>query len=110
MLRAGEWLRELRTRERALERGARGGAQPSSEAEPRPRGRSALERGGIPPEGVFSPRARRSLGDVAVCPSSEAGFRPRGAGADRFDGSPRLLRVVGPYHRVVVVLGVIYNS
>jgi hypothetical protein len=46
---------------------------------------------------------------MAVCPSSEVGFRPRGARADRFDGPSRLLRVVGPYHRAVIVLGVIYD-
>jgi hypothetical protein len=40
---------------------ARGGVQPSSEAEFRPRGRPALEQGGVSPEGAFSPRARRSL-------------------------------------------------
>jgi hypothetical protein len=98
-------------------------ARASSEAESHLRGRPALERGGTPPEGapalerggttpegVFSPRARRSLGDMAVFPSSEAGFRPRGAGVDHFDGPPRLLRVVGPCHWAVVVLGVIYDS
>jgi hypothetical protein len=61
------------------------------------------------PEGAPSPRARRSLGDMAAYPSSEAGFRPRGAGADRFGGPPRLLRAVGPCHRSVIVLGVIYD-
>jgi hypothetical protein len=65
----------------------------SSEAEPHPRGRPALERGGTSPEGAFSPRARRNLtrgvtsprarwGFVRAvpCPSSEAEFRPRGPG------------------------------
>jgi hypothetical protein len=124
MLQPGEWVQELRTRKN-LERGGassegasnprarwsltRGGVQPSSEAESDPRGRPALERGRVSPEGAYSPRARRSLGDMAVYPSSEAEFRPRGAGADRFGGPPRLLRVVGPYHRVVIVLGVIHD-
>jgi hypothetical protein len=39
---------------------ARGGAQPSSEAEPQPRGRPALERGGILPVRHRHPRAKRS--------------------------------------------------
>jgi hypothetical protein len=124
MLRSVEWVRELRTRE-SLERGrmlpegasdprarpslTQGGAQPSSEAESRPRGRPALERGGVSPEGAPSPRARRSLSDMAAYPSSEAGFRPRGAGDDRFGGPPRFLRVVVPCHRAVIVLGVIYD-
>jgi hypothetical protein len=56
----------------------------SSEAEPHPRGRPALKRGGTSPEGASDPRARRSLGGTVVYPLSEAGFRPRGAGADRF--------------------------
>jgi hypothetical protein len=94
---------------------ARGGVQPSSEAESRPRGRPALERGGVSPEGASSPRARRSLaqggihasseavfcprgasshrarrsfGGTALCPSSEAEFRLRGAGADHLMGRP----------------------
>jgi hypothetical protein len=46
---------------------------------------------------------------MVAYPSSEAGFRPTGVGADRFGGPPRLLRVVGPCHRVVIVLGVIYD-
>jgi hypothetical protein len=60
---------------------ARGCAQPSSEAESRPRGRPALERGGDSPEGASGPRARRSFGVTAPGPSSEAEFCPRGAGA-----------------------------
>jgi hypothetical protein len=62
-----------------------GGGEPvraSSEAESHPRGRPALERGGTSPEGATSPRARRSLVSVALCPSSEAEFRPRVAGAN----------------------------
>jgi hypothetical protein len=86
------------------------GAQPSSEAEIRPRVRIALdrggvllegcpgwkpdgpraldgfERGGVSPEGVSSPRAMRSFGGTTPGPSSEAEFRPRGAGADRLMG------------------------
>jgi hypothetical protein len=44
------------------------------------RRRPALERGGTLPEGVPSPRARWSFISVALCPSSEAEFRPRVAG------------------------------
>jgi hypothetical protein len=62
-----------------------------------------------PARGGVQPRARRNIGDMAACPTSEARFRPRGAGADRFGGPPRLLRVMGPCRRVVIVLGVIYN-
>jgi hypothetical protein len=62
---------------------ARGGGPTlaSSEAEFRPRGRPALERGGVSPEGAPSPRAKWSFGVAAPGPSSEAEFRPRGAGA-----------------------------
>jgi hypothetical protein len=76
----------------------------SSEAEPRSRGRSALDRDGTSLEGVSStrarrnparggrpnparggasleratnPRAKRSFTSAAPCPSSEAEFRPR---------------------------------
>jgi hypothetical protein len=52
----------------------------SSEAESRPRGRPALERGGVSSEGASSPRARCSLVSTALCPSSETEFRPRGLG------------------------------
>jgi hypothetical protein len=48
-------------------------AKASSEAEPNPRGRPALERGGTSPEGASSPRARRNLTRGGVQPSSEAG-------------------------------------
>jgi hypothetical protein len=51
----------------------------SSEAETRPRGRSALERGGTSPVGASSPRARRGFVSAALCPSSEAEFRSRAA-------------------------------
>jgi hypothetical protein len=46
-------------RPRAMRRFARGGVQPSSEAEILPRGRPALERGGDSPEGASIPRVRR---------------------------------------------------
>jgi hypothetical protein len=49
----------------------------SREAETRSRGRPALERGGTPPEGVTSPRARRRFASAAPRPSSEVEFRPR---------------------------------
>jgi hypothetical protein len=62
----------------------------SSEAESRPRGRPALERGGVSPEGASSPRVRRSSIGTVSYPSSEAEFRPRGAGADRSGGPLRL--------------------
>jgi hypothetical protein len=39
---------------------ARGGVQPPSEAEPHPRGRPALERGGVLPVRHRAPRAKRS--------------------------------------------------
>jgi hypothetical protein len=94
---------------RARRNTTRGGVRPSSEAESHPRGRPALERGGVSPEGAPSPRVRWSLGDMAAYPSSKVGFRSRGAGADRFGGPPRLLSAMGPCHRVVIVLGVIYN-
>jgi hypothetical protein len=61
MLRSGEWVRERSTRE-------------------------SLKRGGDPPEGASSPRARRSSSGTVLCPSSEAEFRPRGAGVDRLTG------------------------
>jgi hypothetical protein len=66
----------------------------SSEAKPHPRGRLALERGGASPEGASSPRARRSFVSAVLCPSSEAEFRPRVAGADR---SGRLLGPLGSW-------------
>jgi hypothetical protein len=40
---------------------ARGGVQPSSEAKPRPRGRLALERGGVLLARCCGPRAKRSF-------------------------------------------------
>jgi hypothetical protein len=83
------------------------GLRPSSEAKSyprgasRPRARRSLTRGGVQPsrgavlpEGAFSPRVRQSLGGMAVYPSSEAKFRPRGAGADHFCGP---LRLLGPW-------------
>jgi hypothetical protein len=101
MLRSGEWVRERRACE-SLERGrvspegassprarrsfARGGIQPSSEAEFFPRWCLDLEQGGVSSEGASSPRARRSSGGTALSPSSEEEFHPRGAGADRLMG------------------------
>jgi hypothetical protein len=55
--------------------GSGGPARASSEVETHPRGRSALERGGDPPEGASSPRAWRSLARGGVQPSSEVEFR-----------------------------------
>jgi hypothetical protein len=62
-----------------------------SEAEFRPRGRPALDRGGVSPEGASNPRLRRSFARGAssprsrrsfargdVQPSSESEFHPRG--------------------------------
>jgi hypothetical protein len=46
---------------------------------------------------------------MAVYPSSEAGFCPRGAGTNRFGGPPRFLRAVDPCDRAVIVLGVVYD-
>jgi hypothetical protein len=63
-------------------------ARASSEAEPHMRGRPALERGGTSPEGVSSPRARRSFVSAVSCPLSEAEFHPRVAGADHSGGPP----------------------
>jgi hypothetical protein len=52
----------------------------SSEAEPHPRGRPALERGGNSPEEVTGPRARRRFAGAVPRPSSEEEFLPRVAG------------------------------
>jgi hypothetical protein len=57
-------------------------------------GRPALERGGTSLEGASSPRARRSFVSAVLCPSSEAEFRPRVAGAVGSGGS---LRPPGPW-------------
>jgi hypothetical protein len=87
MLRSGEWALRHGPVEvdpcepRARRSPARGCTQPSSEAESHPRGRPALERGGVSPEGASSPRARQSFGVTAPGPSSEAEFCPRCAGA-----------------------------
>jgi hypothetical protein len=104
MLRSGKWVWERRvggparassgpeSRPRgriALERGGvspEGGVQPSSEVESCLRGCVALERGGVSPEGASSPQARRGFSGTALSPSSEVGFRPRGVGADRSVG------------------------
>jgi hypothetical protein len=58
-----------------------GGGEPvrdSSEAEPRPRGCPALERGEASPEGASSPRVRRNLTRGGVQHSTEAKPHPRG--------------------------------
>jgi hypothetical protein len=83
---AGAGAASLR-RPRARRRFTRGGIQPSSEAEIRPRGRPALERGGDSPEGASSPRARRRFARGGVQPSSEAEIRPRGRPALERGGS-----------------------
>jgi hypothetical protein len=57
---------------------ARGGAQPSSEVEFRPRGRPALERDGVLPEGAHCPRTRWIFTGGGAQPSSEAEFRQYG--------------------------------
>jgi hypothetical protein len=69
---------------------ARGGVQPSSEAESSSRGRPAPERSGTSPEGATSPRARQSFISAAPCPSSEAEFHPRVV-------RPTAWRAVGPW-------------
>jgi hypothetical protein len=101
----------------------------SSEAESHLRGRPALERGGIPPEGASSPRALWSLTRGGVRPSSAAKSHPRGRPAleaeSRLYGSVPLERsrvspegcrgrsfwwaaevdrTVGPCHQAVIVL------
>jgi hypothetical protein len=53
-------------------------ARASSEAEPHPSGRPALERGGTSLKGTSSPRARRNITRGGVQPSSEAEPHPRG--------------------------------
>jgi hypothetical protein len=84
-------------------RGSRyGGGEPvraSSEAETRSTGRLAFERGETSPEGASNPRARRSFVSVVLCPSSEAEFRPRVAGAD-CSGGP--LRPLGPWALLLI--------
>jgi hypothetical protein len=66
--------------------GAADPREPSSEAESHSRGRPALERGGVSLEGTSSSRARQSFGGMALGPSSETEFHPRGAGVDRLMG------------------------
>jgi hypothetical protein len=73
--------REVLERDRALLKGAfssrprrvlaRGGAQPSSEAEPRSRGRPAPERSGTSPEGAIGLRARRGFTSAAPTPRAK---------------------------------------
>jgi hypothetical protein len=74
---------------------ARGGDQPSSRAEPYPRGRPALEQGGTSLEEATSPRAGRNptrggnwpSGEAEVCqcgaaPLERSGVLPEGGWAD----------------------------
>jgi hypothetical protein len=58
----------------------------SSEAEPRSRGRSALDRDGTSLEGASSTRARRNLTQGDDQPSSEAESRSRGRPAPERGG------------------------
>jgi hypothetical protein len=61
--------------------------RPSSEAEPHPRGRPALERGGASPEGASRHRARQILTRGGVPPSSKADPQLRGRPALERGGS-----------------------
>jgi hypothetical protein len=61
---------------------------PSSETEIRSRGRPAPERGGIPLEGVPSPRARRNLTRGGDRPSSKAKFYQCGIATLERSGAP----------------------
>jgi hypothetical protein len=56
---------------RARQNPTRGGAQPSSEVDPHPRGRPALERGEVLPVRRRLPRAKRS--STRGCPGRLAG-------------------------------------
>jgi hypothetical protein len=119
----GAYMWEQRAHE-GLERGGvftRGGVWPSSKAESHPRGRPALERGGISPEGATSPRARRSLTRGGVQPSSEAefyqcdavslernGISPEGGWGWLFWWAVGAARSVGPCRWAVIVSGVFY--
>jgi hypothetical protein len=81
---------------RARRRFARGGVQPSSEAEIRPRGRPALERGG----------------DFAVLrPALErGGDSPKGRRGWPLDGLAEVIWVVGSsLHQAMIMRGVIYG-
>jgi hypothetical protein len=99
----------------------RGAVQPSSVAKSHPRGRPALERGGISPEGVTSPRARWSLARRGVQPSSEVefyhcdvvslernGISPEGGWGWLFWWAVGAARSVGPCRWAVIVSGVFY--
>jgi hypothetical protein len=70
---------------------ARGGIQPPSEAEPHPRGRPALERGGGSSVRHRAPRAKRSSA--------------RGGRGQLSGGPLRPFRVVGPWVYLACVLG-----
>jgi hypothetical protein len=80
---------------------ARGGVQPSGEAESRSRGRPTLEQGGTSPEGETGPRARRSFTSAASPPSSEAEFRPRVS-------RPPVWWAVGPWVYLTRVFGFVH--
>jgi hypothetical protein len=92
----------------------------SSETESCPRGRPALERGGVSPEGTSSPRARQSLTRGGIHPSSEvesrwyggvplerSGVSLEGCRGWSFWLAAEVVGAVGPCHRAVIVLGVI---
>jgi hypothetical protein len=74
--------------------GGGGPTRASSEAESRTRGRPALERGRVSPEGASGPQARRSFARGGVPPSSEAEFHLRGRWGRLLAGP---LALVGPW-------------
>jgi hypothetical protein len=93
---------------RARRNPSRGGVQPPSEAEPYPRGRSVLDRGGISSEGRLTlerggtsleeesgPQAIRKSTNGVSCPSSEAEFCSRVAGPSAW-WAVGATRAVGP--------------
>jgi hypothetical protein len=97
-------------------------ARASSEAEPHPRGRPALERGGVSPEGASSCRARWNSTRGGVRSSNEAesrwhggvplersGVSHEGCRGRTFWWAAKVARAVGPCHRVVIALGVTYD-
>jgi hypothetical protein len=87
----------------------RGGpARASSETESNPRGRPALERGGVPPEG--GPALERGgVPAVRRCaPRAKRSFA-RGVSGLTVWWVAEVARAVGSCHRAVIVLGVIYD-
>jgi hypothetical protein len=74
---------------------ARGGVQHSSEVEFHLRGRPALERGGVTPEGASSPQARWSFTRGGVQPLREAEFWWYGDGP-LSEAETRLRGALGP--------------